>query len=64
MKVRTSLNSIFADIQRIKETQIKASEIDITQEDEDSGNKSAFTLDCIVVEQLINYDYFSIGGNR
>jgi len=50
MKVRTSPNSKFADISSIQRTQIKASETQIEQEEEDSSNKSDSTLDCILVE--------------
>jgi hypothetical protein len=50
IKVRTSPNSKFADISSIQRTQIKAGETKIKQEEEDSGNKSYSTLDCILVE--------------
>ncbi len=61
MKVRTSPNSKFADISSIQRAQIKAGETEIEQEEEDSGNKSDSTLDYILVEQLIKYNYFNRG---
>jgi hypothetical protein len=45
-----SPNSKFADISSIQKTQIKASKTEIEQEEEDSSNKSDYTLDCILVE--------------
>jgi 4-hydroxybenzoate polyprenyltransferase len=50
IKVRMSPNSKFADISSIQKTQIKASETEIEQEEEDSSNNSDSTLDCILVE--------------
>jgi hypothetical protein len=50
MKVKTSPNSKFADITKIKETQLAAGEAMPEGEDEEEGNKSDATLDCIIVE--------------
>jgi hypothetical protein len=50
MKVRTSPNSKFADISDIRRAQIAAGEAINTEEDKEEGNKSDYTLDCILIE--------------
>jgi 4-hydroxybenzoate polyprenyltransferase len=49
MKVRTSPNSKFADISSIRRTQLAAGE-PINREEEEEGDKSDSTLDCILIE--------------
>ena len=58
MKVRTSPNSKFTDIAKIQRVQIAAREAIILVEDEEEGDKSDSTLDCILIEQLFSYIYF------
>jgi hypothetical protein len=48
MKVRTSPNSKFADIAKVKRTQLAAGEA--RPEDEEEANESDSTLDCISIE--------------
>ena len=50
MKVRTSPNSKFADIAKIRRTQLAAGEARLEDEDEEDANKSDSTLDCILIE--------------
>ena len=50
MKVRTSPNSKFADITKIRRTQLAAGEAMPDQEDEEEANESDSTLDCILIE--------------
>ena len=50
MKVRTSPNSRFADITKIRKAQIAAGEAIPDQEDEEEANESDSTLDCILIE--------------
>ena len=50
MKVKTSPNSKFADIAKIKRTQLAAGEARPKGEDEEEANKSDSTLDCILIE--------------
>ena len=50
MKVRTSPNSKFANIADIHRAQIAAGEASILVKDEEEGNKSDSTLDCILIE--------------
>jgi hypothetical protein len=50
MKVRTSPNSKFADIAKIRRTQLAAGEARPEGEDEEEANKSDSTLDCILIE--------------
>jgi 4-hydroxybenzoate polyprenyltransferase len=50
MKVRTSPNSKFADIAKIRRTQLAAGEAIPEDEDEEEANKSDSALDCIVIE--------------
>jgi hypothetical protein len=50
MKVRTSLNSKFADISSIQRAQIAAGDVMNKEEEADEGNKSDSTLDCILIE--------------
>ena len=50
-QVRTSPNSKFADIQAIKEAQIKAGDREIKEEDSDSSIESTSTGDYIEVEE-------------
>ena len=50
MKVKTSLNSKFADITKIRETQLAAGDPINEEKDEEEGSASDTTLDCILVE--------------
>jgi 4-hydroxybenzoate polyprenyltransferase len=50
MKVRTSPNSKFADIIKIRRTQLAAGEARPEEEDEEEANESDSTLDCILIE--------------
>ena len=50
MKVRTSPNSKFADIAKIRRTQLAAEEAMLKDKDKEEANKSDFTLDCILIE--------------
>ena len=50
MKVRTSPNSKFADIAKIKDTQLAAEGPINEDEDKDEANASDTNLDCILVE--------------
>jgi hypothetical protein len=49
MKVKTSPNSKFVDITKIRETQLAIGEAVSEEEDEEESNKSNSTLDCIIV---------------
>jgi hypothetical protein len=49
MKVKTSPNSKFADITKIRETQLAAGEAVSEEDDKEEGNKSDGTLDCIII---------------
>ena len=50
MKVKTSLNSKFADITKIRKTQLAAGEARPEEKDEEEASKSDSTLDCILIE--------------
>jgi hypothetical protein len=50
MKVRTSPNSKFADIAKIRRTQLAAGEARPEEEEEEETNESDSTLDCILIE--------------
>jgi hypothetical protein len=50
MKIKTSPNSKFADITKIKKTQLAAGEAMPKEDNEEESNKSNSTLDCIIVE--------------
>jgi hypothetical protein len=50
MKVKTSPNSKFADIVKIRGAQLAAGEAVLEDEDEDKANESDSTLDCILIE--------------
>ena len=50
MKVRTSPNSKFVDIEQIRRTQLAAGEASTRDKDEEEPNKSDSTLDCIEIE--------------
>ena len=50
MKVRTSLNSKFIDITKIRRTQLAIGEARPEGEDEEEANKSNSTLDYILIE--------------
>jgi hypothetical protein len=50
MKVRTSPNSKFVDIAKIRRAQLAAGEASPEEEDEEEANKSDSTLDCILIE--------------
>ena len=50
MKVRTSPNSKFADIAKIRDTQLAAGEPTNEEEDKNEANASDTTLDCILIE--------------
>ncbi len=50
IKVRTSLNSKFADIAKIQATQLAVGEARPEEEEEEEANKSDSTLDCILIE--------------
>ena len=50
MKVRTSPNSKFVDIAKIRKTQLVAGEASPNEEDEEEADKSDSTLDCILIE--------------
>jgi hypothetical protein len=50
MKVRTSPNSKFADIAKIRRTQLAAEEAIPKDKDKEEANKSDSTLDCILIE--------------
>ena len=50
MKVRTSPNSKFADIPKIRRTQLAAGEARPEDKDEEESNKSDSTLDCVLIE--------------
>ena len=50
MKVKTSPNSKFADITKIRRAQLAAGEAGPQDEDEEEANKSDSTLDCILIE--------------
>ena len=56
MKVRTSLNSKFADIRVIQRTQREANRAEIEEKALDIASLSDSTFDCIEVEQLFNYN--------
>jgi hypothetical protein len=50
MKVRTSPNSKFADITKIRATQLAAREARPNIEDKEEANLSDSTLDCILIK--------------
>jgi hypothetical protein len=50
IKVRTSPNSKFADIAKIRRTQLAAGEAEPEEEDEKEANESDSTLDCILIK--------------
>jgi hypothetical protein len=50
MKVKTSLNSKFADIVKIRGAQLAAREAVLEDKDKDKANESDSTLDCILIE--------------
>jgi hypothetical protein len=50
MKVKTSPNSKFADIVKIRGAQLAAGEAVLKDEDKDKANESNTTLDCILIE--------------
>src|SRR5450432_1094457 len=50
MKVRTSPNSKFVDIAKIRRTQLAVGEARPEEEDEEVANESNSTLDCILIE--------------
>ena len=50
MKVKTSPNSKFVDIAKIRRTQLAAGKARPEGEDEEEANKSDSTLDCILIE--------------
>ena len=50
MKVRTSPNSKFVDITKIRKTQLATGEVIPDNEDEEETDKSDSTLDCILIE--------------
>jgi hypothetical protein len=50
IKVKTSPNSKFADITKIRRTQIAAGEAMLGKEDEKDANKLDSTLDCILIK--------------
>jgi hypothetical protein len=50
IKVRTSLNSKFINIAKIKKTQLVTKEARLKEKDKEKANKSGFTLDCILIE--------------
>jgi hypothetical protein len=50
MKVRTSPNSKFADIVKIRRTQLAVGEAILKDRDKEEANKSDSTLDCILIE--------------
>jgi hypothetical protein len=50
MKVKTSPNSKFADIVKIRGAQLAAGEAVLEDKDEDKANESDSTLDCILIE--------------
>jgi hypothetical protein len=50
MKVKTSPNSKFVDIAKIKRAQLAAGEASPKDEDEKEANESDSTLDCILIE--------------
>ena len=50
MKVRTSPNSKFADIAKIRMAQLAAGEARPKEKDKEEANKSDFTLDCILIK--------------
>ena len=50
MKVRTSPNSKFADIAKIRRTQLAAGEASLDKEDKEKADKSDSTLDYILIE--------------
>jgi hypothetical protein len=50
MKVRTSPNSKFADITKIRAAQLAAGDARLEEEDEEEANGSDSTLDCILIE--------------
>ena len=50
MNVKTSPNSKFVNIADIYRAQIAAGEASIPVEDNNKGNKSDSTLDCILIE--------------
>ena len=50
IKVKTSPNSKFMDIVKIRRTQLAAGEARTEKENEEEANKSDSTLDCILIE--------------
>ena len=50
MKVKTSPNSKFVDITKIRKTQLVAGEASPNKEDEEEADKSDSTLDCILIK--------------
>jgi hypothetical protein len=49
-KVRTSPNSKFVDIEKIRRAQIEVGEAEIIEDDREEANESDSTLDCIEIE--------------
>jgi hypothetical protein len=58
MKVKTSPNSKFTDIAKIRRTQLATREARPKGKDKEEANKSNSTLDCILIKYLFNYIYF------
>jgi hypothetical protein len=50
MKVRTSPNSKFVDITKIRRTQLAAGEARPEEKEKEEANESDSTLDCILIE--------------
>ena len=50
MKVKTSPNSKFADIAKIRRAQLAAGEARTEEEDEEAASEFDGTLDCILIE--------------
>ena len=50
MKVKTSPNSKFVDIVKIRRAQLAAGEARPEEEEKKEANKSDFTLDCILIK--------------
>jgi hypothetical protein len=50
VKVKTSPNSKFADIAKIRRAQLAAGKARPKDKDKKEANKSDFTLDCILIE--------------
>jgi hypothetical protein len=50
MNVRTSPNSKFADIAKIRRTQLAAGEARSKEEDKEEANESDSTLDCVLIK--------------